>query len=410
MRRKKAKSLSWRKWLVIGAAMLVVALLLTYRLDSLPGNGLSAPELRAAQHSRSWHAVVDNPLFLPVTGLQRVLDIVTPFTLVTTLRLTSVIFGLGTFSLVAYVLMKWYGPRTAIFGCLTVATSAWFLHVARSGGVEIAYFAAFPLLLASHVWLDRTEHPSRVLPVWLVAMGVLLYIPGLVWFVVLNAIWQRQSIQDALDDWYELWPRLGLAFVGVFLLIPLVWGVFQNPILHYSATWMGLPTAWPGIMSILHSASQSLLFVSLWTPSNPALWLAHLPVLDVFLSMMLVAGIYFYVLHRSANRSKLLLASFGLGVVLVAIQGVVTRSLLVPLLYLVAAGGIAYILHLWLRIFPRNPLARTLGIGLVLLALVISSAYSLRQYFIAWPHHPDTAQAFHAGSRLGKNSDDSLLY
>lgn len=410
MRGKKVKSLTWRRWLMVVSGILILAFILTYRLESLPGQGMSLAEAQAAQHSQSWRSVLQNPLFLPVSALQHVTNLATPFSLITSQRLASVMIALLTFGLIAYVLLKWYGPRTAFFGCLAVATSAWFLHVARSGSVDIAYYAALPLLIAAHVFLDRAEKPGHALPVWITAMGALLYIPGLIWFILINAFWQRRELADGFKELSKTWQRIGIFLLGIVLVTPLTVGLFYNPILHYLVVWMGFPGYWPAISVALQSIGRSLLFIFFWTPAKPSLWLGHLPLLDVFLSAMLIAGIYFYGLHRGANRSKLLLVFFGLGVLLIATKGLVTRSLLVPIIYLVAAGGIAYILHQWLRVFPRNPLARTLGVGMVLVALTISCAYNLRQYFVAWPHHPDTAKAFVDRGSIRETTDDNLLY
>ena len=57
-------------------------------------------------------------------------------------------------------------------------------------------------------------------------------------------------------------------------------------------------------------------------------------------------------------------AALSSGVVLVGLGGPVGLSILVPLLYVAVATGLAYLLHEWLKVFPNNPLARGFGIGL----------------------------------------------
>jgi hypothetical protein len=76
--------------------------------------------------------------------------------------------------------------------------------------------------------------------------------------------------------------------------------------------------------------------------------------------------------------------------------GAAYLSLVVPLLYIFAATGIAYLLHEWLRVFPLNPVARKLGIGLVVVAVAVSCSYNLRAYYVAWPHNAATQTAFRA--------------
>jgi hypothetical protein len=107
-----------------------------------------------------------------------------------------------------------------------------------------------------------------------------------------------------------------------------------------------------------------------------------------------LAGILFYLSHIKAERTQLLLALSAIGLLLTAAGGAVPRSLLVPLIYLVSFGGLAYILHYWLKLFPVNPIARRTGISLVAIAVALACAYNVRHYFVAWPHNPATQAAY----------------
>jgi len=118
------------------------------------------------------------------------------------------------------------------------------------------------------------------------------------------------------------------------------------------------------------------------------------PILDAFTLLAAALGIYFYAKHSKAWRSRTIVMMFAIGVILVALGGPVGLSLLVPLLYVTAAAGLAYILHDWLKVFPNNPLARGLGISLVALLVGLSCIYNLRAYYVAWPHNPDTKATF----------------
>jgi hypothetical protein len=68
--------------------------------------------------------------------------------------------------------------------------------------------------------------------------------------------------------------------------------------------------------------------------------------------------------------------------------------LLIPLLYVFVATGIAYLLKEWLKVFPRNPVARNFGIGLLVIAIVTSVVYNVRAYYVAWPHAATTKAVF----------------
>lgn len=91
----------------------------------------------------------------------------------------------------------------------------------------------------------------------------------------------------------------------------------------------------------------------------------------------------------------MLLAMYLIGALLFALGGPVGISILVPIVYLMVAAGFGYLLHEWLLVFPRNPLARSLGFGLLGIAVTLTCVYNLRTYFVAWPHNPATKAAFH---------------
>jgi hypothetical protein len=330
---------------------------------------------------------------LPLTLLQHAADVFLPFSTAFNLRLPSVALALATFGMVAYILNRWYGQRTAIFGCIALGASAWFMHVGRSATFDITYFVALPTLLSAHLSLYYADQRVRALPFWLFCMAMLLYLPGLVWLVLLNTFWQRKELLDAWQGLKSWWQRPLVVLVMILLIAPLAHGFFVSQQAHFALTWLGVPSHVLHWYSPLQEAGYSLLFIGARSPADPSLWLGHQPVFDVFLATMLVIGVYFYATHTKADRTKLLLSITLLSIILTA-GGIVTRSLIVPLLYLLAGGGIAYTLYLWLRVFPRNPLARGFGITLLAFTLGLSCLYNLRQYFIAWPHNPETKKVF----------------
>ncbi|HXR49972.1 MAG TPA: hypothetical protein VN778_03015, partial [Verrucomicrobiae bacterium] len=67
---------------------------------------------------------------------------------------------------------------------------------------------------------------------------------------------------------------------------------------------------------------------------------------------------------------------------------------LIPLLYLFIIHGLRQLLGQWLTVFPRNPIARFTGIGIICLMLCFSILYQVRAYFVAWPHTSATLQTY----------------
>lgn len=381
-----------RSSLRIGLAALTALGLLLFRLGTLPG-GISPQEAVTAHMSQSLSAIVHQPQYLPLTLLHWLFGLA-PIHTVFWFRLPNVLLGAATLVTTTFIIRRWYGLRMAIFGFIMLVCSAWFLHAARLASFDILYLWAIPTLLASHLLLYDYADSKRVFFLWLFAQIALLYVPGMIWFVLLNLWWQREELGEAwrsLDDWLT---RLGLLVFGVVLCVPLILCFLFSPSLQTGLLFLGLPQTMPAVLDLGKRAANSLLYIGVRAHGSPDSWLNSLPVLDAFLTVMLLAGLYFYGQHWRAARTRLIASFTVLGLLLFIAGGAVSYSIIVPVLYLLAAAGIAYLLHRWLKVFPRNPLARGTGILLISVAVALSCWYGIRQYFIAWPHHPATSAAF----------------
>jgi hypothetical protein len=355
--------------------------------------GLSLRELSLDQHTSTLSAILHNPVGLPLTALQWLIGTL-PFHGLAWLRLASVLLGLSAIFCMTYIMRRWYGPRTALFGFFLFATSAWLLHVGRLATTDILYLWAIPTLLFAHLILHEHTTSKAGAYSWLLCNLLLLYVPGMVWFVLLNMWWQRAEIIEALQSFKSWLGRIGLTAFGLLLLAPLIYGLVVGPAKTVGLDLLGLPAAIPNIQTLGSNIRDALLFIAVHGNAPDDAWLNHLPILDAFLTITFITGLYFYATHLRASRTRLLGGFMLVGLVLLAVGGPITIGVIVPLLYLIAAAGIAYLLHLWLAVFPRNPLARGFGIGLLSLAVAASCLYGLRQYFVAWPHHPEMQTAF----------------
>lgn len=384
--------LNLRGRLVGGSALLLAGLacMLLYKLGSLTG-GLSAGELSTATAPVGWHGIYHQPFDLPLKLARSVVFVLFPNHGQTLTRLPNTLFGgLAIISFV-WLIRLWHGTRTAVLAGLLFATGAWTLHASRLASFDVLYLWAMPTLLLVHVLLNRYRERAVVWYGSLLVWGLMLYIPGLIWLVVIEIWLQRATLKSGWKHFKSWWQRLLYLLVGLAWLPLLVLNLTRPGNLR---VWAGLP---PDFSTPLHAIKLFLavpvhLFIR--GPQYPDIWLGRAPVLDIFALAACLAGIYFYVTHLRAARSRLLVLMACAGAVLVGLGGSVGLSLLVPLLYVGAATGIAYLLREWLRIFPNNPLARGLGIGLVSLAVGLSCVYNLRAYFVAWPHNQATKVVF----------------
>lgn len=386
--------MEWRWPAVIALVAVIVALILLYKLGSLAPR-LSPDETSTVAASAHWHLLLSNPQYLPIKLLERLVAYI-PERLghrILLARVPSVLLGSLSAGLMLYILHRWYGRRTMIFGFVMFICAAWFLHVSRFAGFEVGYLAAIVSLIAAHVALYGNDEDPAIAYVWLFANILCLCIPGLVWFVAAGALLQLPELANA---WYyaSWWLRGSWVAITIAGLAIPAFSIVRSPALWRS--WVGLPAQFGPWQDVLHRLADTVLAFVWHGPHNPQIWLGQLPLLDAFVLSMFIAGIVFYALHWRAARARLLLVYLVLGIVLAALGGIVGLSAVIPVIYLVAAAGMAYVLHFWLKRFPRNMFARFFGIALLAGVLGLSCVYNVTQYFVAWPHNPEVSAIYAA--------------
>jgi hypothetical protein len=364
-----------------------LVLLVTIQLGSLVP-GLSTAEIEQAQSSRTTDAIINNPLSLPHKALQYTAQRVhySAFAI----RTASAIIGLVVAASFYYILQSWYSKRIALLGTLVFVTSAWFLHISRHGADVSIYMLLFTAV-ACGVWMQQSK--GSILSV-LASAGVciaLLYIPGMIWFVIPAMLWQVTRIGEALEG-QNAALLTTCSILALCLLIPLGWSLYQNPDLV--RPYFGLPNAFPEPLQIAKNFVSIPYQLFIRSSDDPEMWLGRLPLLSVMTSVMFVVGAYAYLQKRKLDRVVFMGIVLVFGGILASLSGPVNISLLMPFLFLVAVGGIAYMLQLWFDVFPYNPFARITGL-LLLVAVVFLTAYSgLHHYFVAWPNTPETKQVY----------------
>lgn len=386
-------ALSAKRLLLFFGFGILSGVLLLYKLGSLPG-GMAAAELTTIKGTTLLNMLRD-PLHLPGQLLQYVVRFLPNGPL--SARLPSVVVALVSLACMTYILRRWYGARTATLGFLLFVCASSFLAVSRIATFDVFYLLSLPLLLTAHIALYNAyqdEKPKTIiLYAWWAIMIFLLFIPGMAWFVLLNVVWQRKEILYAIKQArpYHAVLALVIALIGV---APLAYGLYTQASTTYLLAWLGLPSSMPSIMEIPRNVFITLLAPFVRAPLDPLLRAGQLPLLDIFTTLMVIAGGLFYASHLRARRTLLLISLSLLSAGLLSTGGSVSLVILVPLLYIIALAGIAYLLHTWMRVFPRNTLARRLGIGVMAAVIALSCVYSLRAYFVAWPYNSTTFKTF----------------
>jgi hypothetical protein len=290
-----------------------------------------------------------------------------------------------------FIAKAWYGFRTAFLGTAIFATSGGFLHFARLGTPWILQMGIL-ILIGLIVWHRRSPqlHPYLTYAV-VMAFGLLLYIPGMVWFEVFTLLliykriirhWNRSAILHRIA-----WPLLTL-----ILALPLMAGIIKNTELLWPA--LGLPGSLHAVSSVGSNLWNTLLTIGVRSNGNPLLWVGHSPLLNVTELILGALGAYYYAYQQRSARSLLLAGIVVAGIILVSLGGDITIACIIPILYLLIASGLNHLLEQWLDTFPRNPIARTAGVAIVCVVLAFSMTYHVRSYFVAWPHTPAAKQVF----------------
>ena len=360
-----------------------------HRLGSLTG-GLSGNEYRAVTLPLGRHDLYQQPLYLPLKLVRSVIFFLASDHGQLLSRLPNVFFGALAVAIFVWLVKLWHGSRVAWLAGLLFATSAWSLHVSRLASYDVLYYLALPSLLLVHLWLQKRPKAG----LWYLSNllnGLLLYVPGLIWIVLLNAYLQRQLLSGAWRQFNSVRQRTLYLLAGLIWLPLLIIDLTRSGQLRL---WLGLPAHLAAPLTILKQVVAVPVHLFIRGPQYPELWLGRTPILDVFTLVACLVGIYFYLTRLNSMRSRLLVGFLILGTTLIGLGGPVSLSLLVPVLYLAAATGIAYLLRDWLKVFPLNPIARGLGLGLIILAVGLSGIYNLRAYFIAWPHNGATKSTF----------------
>lgn len=378
----------WQPILLYGGLFAGFAGLLLFRLGTLLP-GYTGQEAQAFQASTSLREIFHHPIDAPFTLITYALTYVSAHSYLLG-RLTAVLFGLGALVAFCWLLQHWYDRRVALFGTVLFGCSALFLHTARFGAPDVLMFLVI-MLIACGVWLKKSSSRLALLLCFGIS-AALLYVPGMVWVVVLGVIWQWKTIDRIFRN--HLW----MVSLGGLLLAaavaPLGWALYRTPELW--KTLVGLPaTGWPQVGEVLSNLYQiPMSFFFRYVDASPETWIGHLAILDIFSIAMLVLGGYVFVKHARLQRVKLVAVALVVSIALISLGGGVHISILIPFIYLLVAAGVGFLFTRWFQVFPRNPIAHVLAVVLLSLAVVTACGYQLRHYFIAWPRNSETRSVY----------------
>ena len=378
---------------VVGICLL--SFLLWFRLGSLTGGKAAAIELQTKAAAASWQAIILNPLNAPYKILQKIV-IASGHSGITSLRLISTFFGLAAVCLFYFVARQWHSMRVALLASWLFISSAWFLHIARLGSPDILLLTAILAVIVVLSPNRRGRQSALALPSTLLILSVVLYVPGMVWLVLAGGIVQRKNIVEAWKASPQNLIRIVSVGASAVLVIPLIYALVKTP--YLLKDWIGYQIAGPVgthiLVSMFHNVANAASSFVYQSSFNASYWLGNQPLLSSFEIAMALLGSYFYACHLRAARTRLIIILSAVAWFVIGVDGVMNITILVPFAYLLVAAGIAYILQVWLKTFPNNPVGRNFGITVVMVAVMLTSIYQTRSYFVAWTYNSETIKTF----------------
>ena len=376
----------WQDFVAYAALFIVLLTVMAWKLNTLVP-GYSQAETQAYTMSLHPANLINNPINAPFFLVTKAILYLHPDSYLA-VRLASV--GIGFVVLISFIclLNSWQGKRTAIIGGLLFGLSAWFLQNTRLGTPDVLYFGVF-LLAACGFWLKKTGSNMALIACFIVGSAI-LYVPGLVWFIAVGIAWQWKAIDRVFKR--HLIALSGVTLLFIAAITPIVFALSKHHTLI--RLYFGLPSSWPSLIQVAKNLINIPGDLFLHNAPNAALWLGTAPILDIFSITMLVLGGYLYLRHIRLIRTSIFMSIFVITIVLIAIGSPVTLSTIMPFIYILIAAGVSYFLDMWLKVFPRNPIARSIGWALISALLILVFGYHLKQYFVGWPQAAATHLAF----------------
>ena len=389
----KLKKIYVDNLLVFNVATLALVFLysiMLYKLGSLTA-GYSATEYKTATSTLGFNGFFYHIFYLPLEAIRSILFFIFKDHGYTITRLPNVIIGSLTVIIYSWIIYNWHGKRTAFLSFLLFTCSAWTLHVSRLASYDVMYAFTGIALIGLYVMLKKYKTSYSALLLNAFAISMIITIPGMIWLAITTMILTREEIKINWNHINKLWKKLLVIIVWFSSLPLIVYSIFK-----YGGfiKFVGLPEHFAGVTQTIKNVVGVPVHLFVRGPQMPEIWLAQAAILDILVLIACLVGILFYVTHKEASRSRFLLIISLVSLLLVMLGGAVSISLLIPLLYVYAATGIAYLSREWLVTFPVNPFARTLGVSLISIGVGLSCIYGIRSYFVAWPHNQITTSTF----------------
>lgn len=365
-----------------------LAFLLVYQLGALTNFKISPLEAATIASAASLRAILENSLYLPLKALIYLLSFI-PMDAVF-LRIASSFIGALTAIYFYIILRKLHTRRITALAITLFVTSSWFLQTARViTPVVMAMYSATALIFLN-LWLPHVKHKKLAFVFATTVAASLVYSPGFLPLLIALVIIRPKRFRSLLQS-VPISIIIASAILFVVMIAPLAYSlIFGSLPLR---TYLGIPP----VIEPLEWLKRLLIipaYLFARGPLEPAFNVGRLPLLDIFTTILAVLGAYSYYYQRRLSRTGLLVIITIFAAVMAALNGPLWLPLLLPVIYILVAMGVTVLLQQWFTVFPKNPLARAIGVIVLCTALATVSVYHLTRYYVVWPNNSSTKTTF----------------
>jgi len=382
----------WRGTIVVASLTVLAYVLYFHQLGTLLP-AYSPAEIASYKASSDWHLILNNPINAPFKVPVWLGTAILHHGIIVT-RYVAASWGIVAVLLFFLIARLRYRYWIALTGTVLFATSAGFLHAARLGSGLVLQLGVLVFIWCILRYRARYDYRTFFGYIAALLLGLLFYIPGMVWFMLFGLILLNGGIRRQLRE-IATGHLVGWAVSFFAVIAPLIYAIARKPSLALDVA--GLPHALHTLTQYPQNLLHTLLDIGIRSDANPLLWVDHVPLLNVIEFALIIIGIYMYIYrirHTRSLSSIFLIGTTVLALLVASFGGSATIVILIPLIYLLIVSGLNNLLGQWLTVFPRNPIARSTGIVLVGVMLFFSVLYQVRSYFVAWPHNSDTRHSF----------------
>ncbi len=378
----------WSALLTTALVLSSLAFLLFFQIGSLTNFKLSALEAETIASAANLRAILENSLYLPLKILIYLLGFM-PISDVF-LRFASSIVGFITAIYFYVILRKLHTKRITAVAILLFVTASWFLQAARVVTPVIMSLYSVTALIFLSLWLPHAKHTKTAFVFATSVAASLVYTPGFLPLLLLLVILKPKKFASVLSGV----PKTLVVLMGLVFLVmigPLIYSLVLGSL--PLRTYLGIPLVFEPLEWL-----KRLLIIPAYLfargPLEPVFNVGRLPILDIFTTMLAVLGAYLYYYQRRLSRTSLFVVLAIFGCIMISLNGPLWLPLLMPIIYILMAMGLAVLLQKWFTVFPRNPLARGFGMIIFCAALATVPIYHLTRYFVVWPNNPVTKATF----------------